>query len=164
MKAKLRARWAGMMSRCYKATSINFRYYGGRGIEVCERWRNADTFIADNLPHFQPGLFLDRTDNNGPYSPDNCRWVTREKNMRNRRNNVMLTHAGKTMTMAEWALETGLPENTIWSRKRMYGWSDERALTTPSLSAKQRCALARDNNSEWFNRGATGPRKAGDPY
>src|SRR4051812_7666791 len=77
--------WLDMKSRCYNPACRTFKYYGARGIEVCERWRDSyTTFLAD-MGRRPPGLSLDRIDNDGHYEPSNCRWATRSEQRRNQR-------------------------------------------------------------------------------
>lgn len=83
---KLYGRYDKMLARCYKSNSDNYRYYGGRGIEVCKRWRDDfQNFLDDMLPTFFDGAELDRINNDGNYTPNNCRWVTHSHNMLNRK-------------------------------------------------------------------------------
>jgi len=93
--------------RCYNPNAVGYKYWGGRGIKVCDEWMN-DTwsFINWSLSHGyteDPKVEIDRIDNNGAYSPDNCRWVTRIVQANNKSNNRYITADGRTHTLAEWA-------------------------------------------------------------
>lgn len=79
--------WRGMRNRCHDPKAQNYRFYGARGITVCDEWRNSfPTFREWALANgFEPGLQLDRRDNEEGYSPDNCKWTIRLHNLRNRR-------------------------------------------------------------------------------
>lgn len=83
---KLYSRYDKMLYRCYSEKPENYRYYGGRGIKVCDRWKNSfENFLEDMEPSFFEGAELDRINNNLNYSPENCRWVTHSQNMLNRK-------------------------------------------------------------------------------
>lgn len=84
-KHRLYKAWFDMKKRCIDINSKAYEYYGGRGIKVCDRWLKVENFIEDMFPTFQEGLSLDRIDNNKGYSPDNCRWATKETQSRNTR-------------------------------------------------------------------------------
>lgn len=129
--ARLYAIWNGILRRCYNSKSKFYRYYGARGITVCDRWRDSfETFAKDMGPR-PDGMTVEREDNNGPYCPENCRWGTRKEQANNRRTNRRLTLNGETKTIAEWAAIVGIPAATISLRVNRLRYTDERALTQP---------------------------------
>jgi hypothetical protein len=121
--------WSNMKRRCLDPSNNRYDRYGGRGIKVCERWLHSFENFLEDMGEPLPGHSLDRTDNDGDYSPENCRWVCRSDQMKNRRNAVLITHNGKTQNLVDWAKETGLKEDTISARIYRHGWSVEDALT-----------------------------------
>lgn len=109
--------WRGMKERCLNPKAISFRNYGARGITVCDEWLGENGF--ENFHNwalsngYSDTLFLDRIDNNGNYSPENCRFVTREENSRNTRRNHHITVDGTTLVLAEWARKCNVAHSTI---------------------------------------------------
>jgi len=92
--------WSAMKKRCYCKNNINYNIYGGRGITVCDRWRNSFTALYEDMgPRPTSKHQLDRIDNDGNYEPGNCRWVTRLENMHNRGNSLSLKDAKKIIQM-----------------------------------------------------------------
>jgi len=118
-----------IMQRCTNPKCKYYKDYGGRGI-TCE-WQTFEEFYAAMGPSYQPGLTIERKDNNGPYSTANCRWATRQEQANNRRSNDLITYNGITQTAAEWTRQCGIPQSTLWARRYRLGWSIERALTIP---------------------------------
>src|SRR5262249_7878093 len=101
--------WQAMCARCTRPTYPMFKYYGGRGISVCEAWlKSFENFYRDVGPR-PPGYQLERKDNNGPYSPENVVWADRYTQNRNKRSNRFLTFQGRTMILTDWAKEIGIP-------------------------------------------------------
>lgn len=124
--------WAEMIQRCYNPKRVKFRYYGARGITVCDRWRNSfKNFLADMGPRPSRDHTLDRKDNNGNYEPHNCRWATRLEQSSNRSDSRHISFRGETHIISEWARITGLKSFTIHYRLE-HGWTIERTLTTPA--------------------------------
>jgi len=124
------AAWVGIRQRCHNPRYARYSDYGGRGIFVCERWRRSfQTFLADVGAKPAGGFTIERVDNNGPYSPDNCRWISYHDQTRNRRSNVFLTHNGITLCLNDWAERIGMGRMTLTQRLRR-GWSVADALST----------------------------------
>lgn len=126
-------RWQDMLTRCENTNSRSFKNYGGRGIKVCQRWRKFEHFLED-MGSPKKGQTLERKDNEGDYSPDNCRWASRAEQAINKRNNRRFSFGGKTQTLAEWARETGLHHTTILARLKL-NWPLQKALTQPTRHA-----------------------------
>ena len=121
--------WNNMMFRCYNSKTNQWHRYGGRGIKVCKRWHKLENFIADVSPR-PIGKTLDRKNNDKGYSPSNCRWATKDEQESNKSKNVFITHAGKTLTLGQWARHLGISRNTIKKRYRS-GWPLQRIVSTP---------------------------------
>jgi len=129
-KTKLYGVWRSMKERCQNPKSSHYPRYGGRGIKVCKRWQKFIAFQADNQHLYKDGLTLDRRNNNGHYSPHNCRWVPMSVQFVNRSDNHFLSFAGERLTISQWALKVGIKEITL--RKRIHaGWNTKKALTFP---------------------------------
>jgi len=80
--------WCSMKTRCYNPRSANYKYYGARGISVCDRWDLFDNFLSDMGERPSPDLSLDRINNELGYFPENCRWATRSEQRRNQRRKI----------------------------------------------------------------------------
>lgn len=126
-KSRAYMAWNGMRDRCRNPNHRYFSHYGGRGIYVCDRWQSFENFFAD-MGHPPPNHTLERRDNDGPYSPDNCYWATRQEQSNNRRANRRITAFGATRTIAEWSRLTGIHHNTLTKRIEI-GMAPEAALS-----------------------------------
>lgn len=124
--------WTGMKQRCADNGVKDYQNYGGRGITVCQEWRDSFEAFRDwSLANgYRDDLTIDRINVNGGYEPENCRWITMEQQQRNRTNSRFLTFNGETHTLAEWAEITGIRWGTIKARLNS-GWTTERTLTEP---------------------------------
>lgn len=122
--------WRGMRTRCQNPRASNWRLYGGRGIQVCERWDSFAAFLEDMGPKPTPQHSIERLDRNGDYKPGNCIWATAKQQARNTSRNRRITFRGETRTVPEWAERTGLPYSILKKRFGL-GWSVEKALTRP---------------------------------
>lgn len=123
--------WLAMKDRCYREKHEHYARYGGRGILVCERWRNSfENFLKDMGPRPSLKHSLDRHPNaNGNYEPGNVRWAIAKEQQRNMRSNHPIEFRGETKLLVEWAEIVGIKSNTIRMRL-VKGWSVEKALTT----------------------------------
>jgi hypothetical protein len=130
--------WVHMVQRCEYAHHEFFQNYGGRGIRVCERWRQSyPAFLADMGRRPSPEHSLDRIDYDGHYEPGNCRWATDLEQNRNRRSSRFFTLNGKTACLSEWAKQAGMGKQVLTYRLRA-GISLEEALTTKVRPWKRR--------------------------
>lgn len=119
-----------MNARCSKIDHPYYNRYGGRGISVCEEWKN-DFISFQNwaiATGYTENLTIDRIDFNGNYNPTNCRWATQKEQQNNKSNNKFITYNGKTQTIAEWADEFGINKSTLHARLKYQNWSIEKAL------------------------------------
>lgn len=110
------------MARCYDPADISYHNYGGRGIKVSEEWHDFQNFLRD-MGTRPDGTTLDRTDNDGDYSKDNCRWASKSEQSRNKRTNVVLTYKGKDYIMTDLADLHGIKVATLWARLNVSGMS-----------------------------------------
>jgi hypothetical protein len=109
--------WAGMIQRCTNPADLNYHNYGGRGITVCDRWRESfEAFKSDMGPRPSQRHTIDRIDVNGNYEPSNCRWATATEQARNTRSNRRITVGDVTLCVAEWAERSGIPIETVHAR------------------------------------------------
>ncbi len=114
-RERTRSSWRAMKRRCLDPRVREYPNYGGRGIIICERWLDFESFLADmGIRPF--GLTLDRVDNDGNYEPGNCRWATRIEQNRNSRHVRLITFQGVTKCVREWEIDLNLPKNTIARR------------------------------------------------
>lgn len=158
--------WENMRKRCYKENARRYSDYGGRGITVCDRWRDSfENFLAD-MGECPGKLTLDRSNNNGNYEPGNCKWVTMKEqnnNRRLRRDARLLTWYGESKQVATWIrdpriMKLGLSRMTL-EQRLLRGWSHERTLTTPK-ACYEKCPISNPETKLLF---VSNPRNGRSP-
>jgi hypothetical protein len=128
--------WSNMIQRCRQKKSINWKHYGGKGIIVCDRWRNFSNFLLDMGESWKLGLTLDRINSSKDYTPENCRWATPKEQARNYcTRNVWYEFNGLRMVSKDWAIRLG-GEGKLISARLKRGWELGKALTTPPRKSR----------------------------
>jgi hypothetical protein len=119
-RSPLYGRYRGMIRRCYDEAYKAYPNYGGRGIRICSRWLGPHGFtnFATDMGDPAAGMTLERKDNDGPYSPDNCIWATRAMQRRNNRHLIIVEIAGRRQCLKDWVKELGLKYTTVLARMR----------------------------------------------
>lgn len=127
--------YMGMKNRCYCKTDYHYKQWGGRGIKICDEWLGENGFVNFYKWSMENGykdtLTIDRIDNNGDYSPENCRWATLEEQQNNTRYNLILTYNGEKLTLSQASRKLNLSTSTIWHRVKKYGTNLDIALQKP---------------------------------
>ena len=118
--------WKDMIQRCTNPARWSWRYYGGRGIRVCARWLSFESFLQD-MGEKPTGLTLERSNNDGNYCPENCRWATRKEQSQNCRHTRIMTVAGVTGNMRELCAHFGISNVSVYKRLKK-GWPIESAF------------------------------------
>ena len=140
--------YTDMKNRCYYGKNDNYKWYGARGIGVCKEWKeNFQAFYTWAVSNgYTDKLTLDRKNRDLDYSPDNCRWITIQRQQNNRCDNVKIEFRGKSLTLSEWSKITGINRVTLWHRIFTSKWSIEKALTTKA--GKEFCSGANKDSQE----------------
>lgn len=124
--------WSGMKSRCLIPSASGYKYYGGRGIKVCETWINSfETFLSDMGPRPSCDHSIERIDSNGNYEKSNCKWATDIEQAANKRNNTYFIYKNEKVTLRILSDRFGFTYEVLKSRICRYKWSIEKAVTTP---------------------------------
>lgn len=129
IKKHLRIVWQNIRNRCLNPNNPRFKDYGGRGIKICKKWSDFETFFNDMSKNYKPGLQIERIKNNRGYSPSNCKWASKTEQANNKRNSHFITHNGQTKTLAEWAKDLNIPYTALISRINKHKWPLDKALT-----------------------------------
>lgn len=137
--SKLYRVWNGMKNRCYCKTVKSYKDYGARGIDVCDEWRNSpEAFISWALKNgYSDGMTIERIDNEKGYSPDNCKWISKGEQTKNRRNCRLYTYNGKTQVLSEWCKELNVDYKMTHNRINKLHWTFEKAIETPCFVDKR---------------------------
>ena len=132
--ARLYKIYLKMKSRCYKKTDYHYKWYGARGITICDKWlQDFNAFSEWALQNgYNDSLSIDRIDNNKNYEPNNCRWVDCKTQCRNRRSNVLFTYRGETKTLVEWSEIKGISYDKLQQRYKR-GIRNERLFFNGNL-------------------------------
>ena len=132
-KTRIYHEWKGIIARCYNPNTTRYSDYGGRGITVCDEWReDFKKFLEWSAKNgYSENLTIDRIDNNKGYSPDNCRWTTRLIQANNKRNNHRITYNKETHTLSEWSRILNIDYKKLYNRLFTLNWNVERAFSTP---------------------------------
>jgi hypothetical protein len=138
-----------MKFRCYNEKCSSYKYYGGRGIIICDEWlQDVHNFISwSNSNGYENGLTIDRIDVNGNYCPENCRWITNKEQGLNKANNTWLTFNGECKTLCQWADELGINRSTLCFRIYNKNFSVEEAFTKPIRKQGQTTISKESTNS-----------------
>ncbi len=129
--------WRKIKNRCFCVTNDSYQNYGGRGITMCQRWADSfENFYHDMGPRPSKEHSIDRIDNNGNYSPENCRWATRKEQNSNSRRNNFVEFRGERLTITEWSNRLNIHPRTIKYRLDN-GWSIEDTMTTTAIYNKK---------------------------
>lgn len=128
-KTNLYRKWVDIKTRCYNKNHKNYKYYGGRGIIMCDEWLDYVNFKEWALGNgYRKHLTIERIDNNSNYCPENCTWIPKIEQSNNQQHTRIITYNGKTQTMSAWARELNIKVGTL-SRRLCSGWTINRALT-----------------------------------
>jgi hypothetical protein len=144
--------YQGMLHRCYLKSHEFYKDYGGRGITVSDRWLGEDgykNFVADVGERPSPNHSIDRRDNNGPYSPSNFQWSTKQAQMRNKRSNRSVTIGGRTQLAVEWAEELGITPQAF--NQRLKRNEPEEKLLRPNTKPGYWAARLKNQESDSWN-------------
>ena len=141
--------WARIKTRCWNDKSIGWENYGGRGISMCEEWRNSFPAFLAHVGKRPTRLHsVERIDNNRGYEPGNVKWATREEQNRNRRNSKRIAAFGETLSPAEWSSRFGIPPHVI-RRRLSSGWGHEDAVWSPRKYCGRRAVAGNIGNPRW---------------
>ena len=151
-KTRLYRTYHDMIARCYRPTAQKYKYYGAKGITVCEEWRESyQTFYEWAVQSgYKEGLQIDRIDNSKGYCPENCRWADKVTQENNKTTNRWVDLNGETHTLAEWARIYPIKPATLRQRLNK-GWSPELALTAELGHREPKQKKETERNLMWLS-------------
>lgn len=130
--------WCSMKDRCYNPNNKTYKDYGGRGVYICEEWKNSfEIFYQDMGPKPTPSSSIHRKDDSLCYCKESCIWASKKQQGREKRNNRILEWKGEKKTLAEWSEITGISRMLIHGRIDRLGWTTDEALSTPTRKDKR---------------------------
>lgn len=130
--------WGNMCNRCSNPNNPAWDRYGGRGIQVCDKWKSFENFRNWAYSSgYSDELTIDRVDNDRGYEPNNCRWSDDFEQANNKRNNRLIEYNGEIKTLSEWSTALNIPYKTLHRRIIGLGWTVERAFTQPMRQTTQ---------------------------
>lgn len=129
-KTRLYRIWANIKTRCYNTNDPHYPRWGGKGVVMCEEWKNSfSSFYTWSIANgYREDLTIDRIDCDGNYEPSNCRWITWADQNRNKKDVRFITYNGKTQTIGQWTKELGIGKETIRERLKR-GWTEIEAVS-----------------------------------
>lgn len=133
-KTRLYNIWSGIKSRCFYKKYNRYKYYGGRGITMCEAWRNDFKAFYDwaMANGYKEDLTIDRIDVNGNYEPSNCRWATLKEQANNRQHTLLIKYENEIKPLSVWCAIKQLDYDLVYTRIAKFKWDLDRAFRTPS--------------------------------
>lgn len=134
--SRLYHQWGDMLSRCRCETNKDWKYYGGRGIIVCDRWLDFSNFLEDMGSTWFSTASIERKDNNLGYQPENCVWIEKSEQSKNRRFNRKVIISGRTLTATDAARVLGLSRQTL-CRRIDADWSMDRIMREPATPGRR---------------------------
>lgn len=138
--------WCSMKRRCHNPNNKDYPRWGGRGIKVCQRWRDSYAAFCEDMGERPEGHSLDRIDNDGDYCPENCQWAPLAEQNRNKRNNVYFSVDGKQLCLRDACAHYGIPPNTYYQRIKK-GWEPQKAISTPGYKRKREPLRSQDQTA-----------------
>ncbi len=127
-KSKIYSTWCAMIKRCENPKDISFKNYGGKGIKVCPQWKTFVGFYKDMGGSYKEGLSIERKDNSKGYYKENCCWIPRREQSKNRSNNHKITVGNTTLLLSEWCKRMNIHVSTFYFRRKFMHMGEQEAI------------------------------------